>query len=438
MKKEVLDMRLRLLQNSLGEDAKAYYDELKGILEAMNEDTEKEYSAEDLKKAAEDAFDKLFKAEELPAEVAEKLRKVCANAVEVRMKEITNTINATSKELPMEVRNQVAEAIMSCKNKSDIKDAVMAVVTKNGISGLAFEKVIDYAIVDRFEDEDELYAALNVTPIDEWFYTTQQLNDKNLIAKLWGDNSTGEKKIQQITTTPVTISPDYVYSRQEATNKLLTNLRKKGQEANFVAWLTNELRKTNHASQIRAILVGDNVNDSADKITCFETIKRSVSDIHVSVATAAEANGAAATLEEVRALRDELRDNGVETWAVMSRKQLTALAAYKYAAGGTTHYKSREEVAGEIGVDKVYLSDAVVAANGVHVILIQPKEYFVNRDDIKEIAFPKWEVNKQEWLYEEFTGGKIHGLQSCGVILSKPSTSVSGSASRSHSASASA
>lgn len=429
MKKELFKAQLMALKNSLGEDASAFKEAIVAILTSMEEDTEKDYSKEDVLAMIDEQFKKLFTEENIPEEARNTISKMVTNVVALQVKEAVRAANSISKECPKAVRNEIGAAIAAARTKDEAKEAINAILTKNGVSGLDFAKQIDYAIVTKWGDEDELYAALNVTPIDEWFYSSQEFASKQIIAKAWTDTSTGEKAVQEIVATPKTISPDYVYKRQEVAKKLLAKLNKSGNYAQFVEWITNELRRINHKTQIAAILVGDQVNDEGKQLKMFETIKRSTTDIFVDVTTA---SGDYATIAEARASRDKVSDKG-EIYAVMNRQQLTALAAFKYSENGTVHYRTAEEVAGELNVARIYVTDIVSAANGVNIIFLTPKEYWVNRDDIQEVAWPDYAHNKENWMYEEYTGGAIHGLESAAVILAKPATSTSGSKSGSSS-----
>lgn len=436
--KQVLDLAKQNIRNSFSEDGKAAADAVIAALDAL-ENGEGEMTAEDVKKAAEDAVNAILGGENLPEQVTEKIRKMTENAVKAEIKNAKMAMNATAKSLPAEVRNKVATAILNCKAKSEVKDAVMNVLTENGITGLEYAQVIDYTIVDNWGDSEELYNAFNVTPVTEWFYTDQDIDDADILAHGWTDESEGEKVMQEVVATPVVLNPDYVYKGLDIKNSQIAKMRKAGNEAQFISWITNELRRQNHNTQVAAILVGDQFNEADKKIDVFDPIKRAESDAFVSVSTAAENGTNYATIEEVRAAADKVEARGNEVWAVMSRQQLTALAAFHYGEGGTEHYRSKEEVAGQLGVDKIFISKYVSAKFGCHAIILTPKEYWVNRDnaDTIEVAYPKYDTNTQKFLYEEYTAGAPHGLFSAAVVLSKAEPSTSRSASRSKSKSAS-
>lgn len=436
--KQILDLAKQNIRNSFSEDGKAAADAIVAALDALAND-EGEMTAEDVKKAAEDAVNAILGGENLPENVTEKIRKMTENAVKAEIKNAKTALQVTDKKLPNEIRNKVAAAILDCKGKSEVKDAVMKVLTENGISGLEYAEVIDYTIVENWGDEDELYKALNVTPVTEWFYSEQDIDDADILAHGWFDESEGNKVAQEVVATPVKLSPDFVYKAQSIKNSQVAKMRNAGNETQFLSWITNELRRMNHNTQVAAILVGDQFNEAGKKLDMFAPIKRTETDAFVYVTTAAEDGTNYATLQEVRAAVDKVESKGQEVWAIMNKQQLTALAEFVYAEGGSTSYRTKEEIAGQLGVDKIYISKYVSAKYGAHCIIMTPKEYWVNRDDrnTAEVAYPKWEDNTQKFLYEEFTAGALHGLLSAAVVLSQAEPSTSRSASRSKSKSAS-
>ena len=75
--------------------------------------------------------------EELPANVANEFAK--------RFAELQKTMPVADKLTPA-IKNKVAAAILRSRGREEVKNAVDAVLVKNGISGLTFEETVDFAI----------------------------------------------------------------------------------------------------------------------------------------------------------------------------------------------------------------------------------------------------------------------------------------------------
>lgn len=417
MKKKVYQLsanRAIGVKNAATPEGQQFADEVIAAIneafEALNEDEEEhtpEEFAESVRKAVEDVLANLAQA---PAPVQEYIQ----NAIKAQMKNITNVTGA--KGVSKEVKKEVCEAIMGFTGKSGelLKEQVNAICKKNGISGLTFADLIDYEIVDKFGQEDRLYAMLHQTKISRFFYSTADMQTAAAIAKQWDKTSARnvEKDIQQIEATPKTITTDYVYKRQEIAQADLDEIARAGEESSFVAYITEELRRVVVNTCIMAILVGDAVNDEGKKVVVFESIAtKSATDAFTIVSTAA---AAVPTVAEVRAQADLIHNpKALKKVAIMSAATKTALAGYRYAAGGDLYFRSDAELAGQLGVDEIYTTD-LMAGNGVIVML--PEEYWVLEKNTIEVAYPKWERNAQNWQYEKNIGGKIHGLLSSAYI----------------------
>ena len=84
------------------------------------------------------------------AEPNSKTEEAIANAIAKRMQAITNTAGA--KQLSAAVKNQISAAILRANGKEEVRNAVNAVLVKNDVSGLSFEDVVDYSIVEAWGD----------------------------------------------------------------------------------------------------------------------------------------------------------------------------------------------------------------------------------------------------------------------------------------------
>ena len=332
--------------------------------------------------------------EEIPANVAEEI----AN----RIKAMENTMPVSDKLTPA-VKNQVAAAILRAKGKEAIKDAVNGVLVKNGITGLTFNETIDFAINDNWGDSDELFAALRKVQFSKFFYTEDDFNDADVVAHGWSKSSETEKEIQQLTVQGKTIATQYIYKRQQIAFEDLDDIEESGNTATFLRWLDEELDRQ-IVNAIIAVMLG-NTTDFTD-ITTIESLPGAgTTDAFRTAVTVADPT--AVTFTEARAIVDAVVAGRGAKWLVMTQAQLTAIAAFVYASGGDTIYRSKEEVAAMLGVDRIYVTDKAIG-----VVCFIPEEYWVKEKNAMQVSYPKYEFNVMNYQRERNIGGAIHGLKS--------------------------
>lgn len=343
-----------------------------------------------------------------------------ANAIASKVKAIQDSIKTEGGEkLPMKVRNQIAgEIIFGKTNKNDIKNAVEKILVENGVTGLTFGETIDYAIATKWEDLNPLFAKLKKTFISKFFYSTQEMNAALLIAKQWSTSLGAgvEKDIQSVTSTPKSITTAYAYVRQQLDNSDIDDIAEVGQESAFLAWINNELDLMLVNTIVMAILVGDTINAVGKRISTFETIgTKAATDAFTVVAGPATEN--APTVTDVRLMCDKVYNPmGKDKILIMSQALLTTLSAYKYATGGDTHYRTVEEMAGQFGVNSIYVTDVLSNLAGVHAICMLPDGYWYKEKKYISVSWPTYEENRVNYQKERNIGGKIHDLLSTAVL----------------------
>ena len=332
--------------------------------------------------------------EEVPANVA--------NALAKKFAEMQKTMPVSDKLTPA-IKNQVAAAILRCSGKEAVTNAVNAVLVKNGISGLEFNDTIDFANNDAWGDSEELYAALKKVKFSKFFYNQRDYNNANVVAHGWNKGNGGEKAIQSISVTAKQIITDYVYKRQQIAFSDLDDIEESGNTATFLRWLDEELDRQ-IINAIIAVILG-NTTDFTD-ITTFESLLGSgTTDIFRTAVTVADETNL--TIVEARSVVDAVRTGIGAKWLVMSQAQLTSLAAFIYGAGGTTMYRSKEEVAAMLGVDRIYVTDKAQT-----LVCFIPSEYWVKEKAALQVSYPKYENNVMNYQRERNIGGAIHGLKS--------------------------
>ena len=344
-----------------------------------------------------------------------------ANAIAKKIQAVKDSIQKTAGDkLPLSVKNEIARAIITSRtDKTEIKNSVEKILVANGVTGLEFGQTIDYLITTKWEDLNPLFAKLKRTFISKFFYSTQLMNAVAVIAKQWGKASAAgvEKTIQAITSTPKEISTDYVYVRQQMNLADMDEIAEVGQESVFVSWINNELDLHLVNTIVMAILVGDAINADGSKVNKFETIgTKTVTDAFTFVSGPATLG--APTVSDVRVLCDKVYNpEGKEKLLIVDQALLTSLSAYRYAAGGDVHYRTKEEMAGQFGVSDIYVTDVLENISGLHAICMIPDGYWYKEKKSISVSWPKYEENRINWMKERNIGGKIHDLLSTAVLV---------------------
>lgn len=397
----------RAIRNSFDEDGAKAKDAILSLIDEL-ENAEDEFSAEDFSEAIKAKFD------EMKGEVSAEVEQEVANAV---AKRIANTANAINKELPIKVKNKVAGAILRSQNKSEVENRVNGILMENGISGLSFNDVIDFAVVENWGDYNPLFSKLYKTMYTKFFYNTDALmTAKGILAKQWGNPLVAEKVIQSLSVTGKTISTAYVYKRQQVSFADIDEISQAGEESRFLAWISEELDRQIVNTIVMAILLGDTTNDANDRLSTFETIgTKDTSDAFTSVSTSASAT---MTIDEVRAMCDSVKDPyGYGKVLVISNSALTALSKFFYAGDGTPTFRTKEEMAQQFGVSEIVTLDIMEASDSVNAICLIPNEYWVKEKNYQNFVYPTYEKNCVNYQKERNIGGAIHGLLSTAVLL---------------------
>ena len=345
-----------------------------------------------------------------------KTEEAIANAIAKRMQAITNTVKG--KDLTPAVKNQISAAILRAHGKEEVKNEVQKVLVKNDVTGLTFEDVVDYAIVESWGDLNPIFAKLHKTMYTKFFYNSQELKTAALLAKQWDKTGESEKVIQQLAATGKTITTRYIYKRQQLAQEDLDEIEKAGELSNFLRFINEELDRMIVNTIVMAILVGDTVNDLADRVTTFETIgSKTESDVFTTVKNPA---GASITLKDLRGLCDAVKNpNSKEKVLVLATTLLSQVSEFKYSQNGSILYRSTEEIAKMLGVAEVIecdLMDADGTEDGVFAICFIPDGYWYNEKNAIQVAYPKYEENVMNYQKERNIGGAIHDLYSSAVL----------------------
>lgn len=385
----------RQINNAFSEKGAEVAKALNDLLTEL-EGSDVEVNEEELKAKVEEIFKNLMPNTE----------EVVANALAKKMAEIKNAINP---ELSVEVKNQITAAILRSK-KEEVKNAVNEVLVKNGVTGMTFENAVDYVVSEAWGNLNPLLAMFKKVPYTKFFYNSADLSEAKILAKQWDKSGKTEKAIQEIEVNGKTINTKYVYKRQAIAQEDMDEIERVGEGTNFLRFINEELDRQIANTIVKTILVGDSTNEAGDRLTTFESIgTKGSSDVFTTVV-----NGSA-TLADVRSASDKVKNpNGLKKIAIMSQTTLTAISTYIAATGATEDYRSKEEIAGKIGVDEIVVVDVLPATT--HAIVMIPEEYWYVEKNSLAVSYPKYEMNQINYQKERNCGGAIHGLYSTAVL----------------------
>ena len=399
--------RLQGIKNALTGDAKDFADAVLEAFQSFADDND-EHGIDELTekvKEIESTFVSNSDVENKIAEVRESIMQVVrggADGVKVENK------------ISGKVVEQVANAILRSRSHSEAINAIEGVMTKNDITGLTYQQMVDYVLNIKQDDADDVFDALSVTPFAKWFYG--ELNESNAeqVAKQWDKSSQKgvTKDLQTLALNGKSIECKEVYKMQRIANSDLNAAEEAGQQTQLLASAVAELRKSVKSAAVRAMLIGDKVNSGNKQITSFETIgtKKETN----AFTTVLHPEGAEVTLVDL--LRTVKEVKAERKWLFITSALEVQLRKMVYAAGGTATIIGLEDMAKMLGVERVINKDYLADETGLHAIVMSPDEYRVKIRKTVEMPFPEYKENAMYLLYEMDMAGAIHGLKSTAVL----------------------
>lgn len=409
LKRAIDAIKARLAKNTLSDDARAMWEDVRAAFEALAEDGQ-EHTITELA----DQFEQIkAKYDAMDEEVQNRIQKVRDEVMAM----VKDTKSVKDKFTP-EVRRAIANAIHSAHNLKEVKENIDAVCKENAIevrtkrdsvSGLSYAEIIDYALQLKQENNDEIFDALRKTNRSKFFYGELDPTNPANIAK---QHTKGQTKAEQeLALNGKTITTAYVYKLQALAHEDLDDAREAGQETELLRDIRDELRRAVKALIVRAILVGDAYNPNGSKVTVFETIgTKTVTDLFTTVVNPVTANSP--SIADVRKAAAKVKTE--RKWAVMTSDLKLLLS--ERPQGADSHFYTDAELAAQIGVERVIEKDFISEVTGLHAVIFDPDEYWVKEKNVIDTAFPEFRDNRQGYIYEINTGGAIHGLESTAVL----------------------
>lgn len=399
--------RLQGIKNALTGDAKDFADAVLEAFQSMADDNA-EHGIDELTekvKEIESTFVSNSEVENKIAEVRESIMQVVRGGASCA--KVENKISG-------KVVEQVANAILRSRSHSEAINAIEGVMTKNDITGLSYQQLVDYVLNIKQDDADEVFDALNVTPFAKWFYG--ELNESNAeqVAKQWDKASQKgvTKDLQTLALNGKSIECKEVYKMQRIANSDLNVAEEAGQQTQLLASAVAELRKSVKSAAVRAMLIGDKVNSGNKQITSFETIgTKKVTDAFTTVLNP---EGAEVTLVDLLRTVKEVKAD--RKWLFITSALEVQLRKMVYGSGGTATIIGLEDMAKMLGVERVINKDYLSNESGLHAIVMSPDEYRVKIRKTLEMPFPEYKENAMYLLYEMDMAGAIHGIKSTAVL----------------------
>lgn len=407
---------LKSIANELDDEAKGRLEEIAAAVVSLGENADDEGKEEIKARLAQLQADLDKVQAETSEAVADRIQKLRDELAGAKTK---NVKDAFTPEVKKAIANAILDARFGVKNTlSAIEDICVKngieVRKKNDVSGLTYAEIIDYALELKQENNDEIFDALYKTNRSKFFYGELDPTNPNHIAKQWSKSSETQKAEQQLALEGKSITTAYIYKLQSLAHEDLDDAREAGQEAALLRDVRDELMRAVKGLAVRAIMVGDAYNPNGSQVSVFETIgNKTTADLFTAIVNPATAN--TVTLADVRATASKVKT--ARKWAVMTPELKLALATRLYAQGGTEFFFTDEELAAQLGVDRVIEKDFISDVTGLHVIVFDPSEYWVKEKNVIDTPFPEYRDNRQGYIYEINMGGAIHGLESTAILI---------------------
>lgn len=274
----------------------------------------------------------------------------------------------------------------------------------------------DYLIEDNVEkwyqdaEDDKYYQVIVATVKWDDATTTEpdtvtgEKTSANLTVEnlgLWFYDLSGvQKLLQALTLTPNPINTAMFYKQLDVTQEDLDDLQDSGEYADFIEWVSWELRRHTEDLVISSFLGNSSIYTGtvtypflADEISSVFTTKSekeqaSASDYdYITVANVAQ------MVATVKTDHKWLVINPTDLDTLIGEMAESAPTADKYA------------LAGRVGVDFIYSTELAMRGK---VICLDPEEFWLREKNILEVAYPVYDYNKTTMLYEITCGIRPH------------------------------
>lgn len=295
------------------------------------------------------------------------------------------------------MRNEVAKQILSCKSG---KDGVRKLV--DGLNASLTSGRTSAYIGTKWNKDNPLFNAMTDVKVGKIIYSTQEIDDSVATAKQWDKTSAVAKSIQQLNVTPVSITTQYVYKSLDIAQEDIDDLNESGEYAVFEEFATNELRQ--HVEDyVIGNVIGGKFTSTYSGTSLYRFMVSEVSSVFTTVTTKtqdAASDYSYVTLANVTDICNDVDSD--HKWLVVHPDDLASLIA---EATELNPLADRYAVAAHVGVNFIYSTRLALRGK---VICLDPAEFWKREKNEIEIAYPVYDYNKLNMLYEKNIGIRPH------------------------------
>lgn len=398
-------LKKKLAENTLSEEAKA---EAQRVIDERQAEIDAIQAAIDEMEAAEED-----RSEELMAKIAElqERQRDIENAL-AEPKGVLAVSNFINSDKGMDA---FVHAVKNSATREQFFENWKNELVKNDITPNTF--VLPEAVLQEIGDTWETNAPaflelLDITGLKAGAWGMES-GDDEATSRAQGHKKGTEKNEQTLELTKKEVRAQIVY-KYITIDRETADYEDNGVLMRYVA---RELTLRLMNEIVRAVLVGDGRATGADnKISKIEAVDRAATDAYVTVSTAAAQYP---TIEEVATAIANIEHDG-EIVVAMNKKTALNLRAFVAASGGTTQYRSLDELAAQIGADRIYLTKYVPATTGNAAVIAFIGRAYKVVGDLRIDGFEDFNLqyNKKEYLTETYVGGALVYPKSGAVVKS--------------------
>ena len=421
----------RAIRDTLTGNAREFADAVVGALETLEADDE-EHSVEEVFAEVDRLKEQVNRTEEETREnVTNRIQKL-----ENKIAGMQGGVQDKKNVLTKKVANEVAKAILNANGKDGIADSVAKVLKRNSIEGITATEIVDWSIELKLEDLNPLWRQFHKTMRNTWYYNTEDfLIAFETVAHQQNEHGS-TKEIQSFVVSKKQISTDYIYKLQSVAFKDLDDIEEAGGLQDFLQMISNELYQIIVDTIVQYIIMGETANTYGKQLcelTTFESVqsadggfvskvlKNNTGLVAFLTELGYDTNNMPALMNTNSNVRlAAIRYTSDQVWnprskhkvALMSGAMLTKISAYRYSENGDLLFRSKEDVAAQIGVDEIITSDLM----GDNVTIMLPDGYWVKEVKSIEVAYPIYEKNVRNFQKEINAGGAFHDILCCATI----------------------
>lgn len=413
LQNEIDAKRALLESNSLAEEDReliaSAVDNLNGIMEELEAEGG-EADIEELRQSIE----------ELNGSIAAIQEKILQKSQEINKETETMQTNYLS------TKNSVrdfADAIRNSRTADEFRANWREMLSKNdvnpdsititeGSEDAFIPEAVKGMINDIWDRNADWLRDLNYTGAKRFYvrHNVSDQTDETSRAKGWKKGDT--KARQDLEFSAKLLEGQFIYKIAEIDLKT-----KFDDDESLITYVINELTDQILYEIKRAILVGDGrQNNDPYKISSFETLAKDTQDAYTLVSTATSTF----LVDDMRAMVDGIvNPNGKAVYVFMSKADLRTLARVQASDSSTPVYMSTEQVAEQIGADRIITTD-LLGSDFKAVAFIPSEYYVVGAPNLLSPILYTWHEgykNLDVYRNETVAGGGINAMKSSAVLL---------------------